>query len=150
MFKAWKDTAPFMSAPRQDPQTFWGGMSEKELDWFQKWDTVLDWSNPPFVKWFSGAKINVSYNCLDRHLKSDRRDKAAIVFEGEPGDQRIISYAELHKLVSQFANVLNTLKAGDRSIIYMPMIPEAAIAMLACARIGVSLPRLTPVRYGML
>jgi acetyl-CoA synthetase len=124
---------------RQDPQTFWGELAEKELDWFQKWDSVLDWSNPPFAKWFSGGKINVSYNCLDRHLKSDRREKAAIVFEGEPGDQRIISYAELHKLVCQFANVLKSrgLKAGDRSIIYMPMIPEAAIAMLACARLGV-------------
>ena len=124
---------------KQDPQAFWGDIAEKELDWFQKWDTVLDWSNPPFAKWFSGAKINVSYNCLDRHLKGDRRDKAAIVFEGEPGDQRIISYTELHKLVCQFANVLKArgLKAGDRSIIYMPMIPEAAIAMLACARLGV-------------
>jgi acetyl-CoA synthetase len=124
---------------QQDPQAFWGDLAEREIDWFQKWDTVLDWSNPPFAKWFSGAKTNVSYNCLDRHVKGSRRDKAAIIFEGEPGDQREITFAELHTLVSRFANVLKSrgLKAGDRSIIYMPMIPEAAVAMLACARLGI-------------
>ena len=124
---------------QRDPQKFWGELAAQELEWFQKWDSILDWSNRPFAKWFSGAKINVAYNCLDRHAKSSRAQKAAIVFEGEPGDRRTITYDELHTLVSQCANVLKArgLKAGDRSIIYMPMIPEAAIAMLACARIGV-------------
>ena len=125
---------------RQDPQSFWGELAERELHWFQKWNTVLDWSNPPFAKWFSGAKTNVSYNCIDRHLKGARRDKAAIIFEGEPGDRRTITYGELHSLVCRLANVLKSrgFKAGDRSIIYMPMIPEAAIAMLACARLGIT------------
>ncbi|HYI95399.1 MAG TPA: acetate--CoA ligase [Bryobacteraceae bacterium] len=125
---------------QKDPEAFWGELAAQELDWFQKWDSVLDWSNPPFAKWFTGATTNVSYNCLDRHVKGSRAKKPAILFEGEPGDRRTITYEELHVLVSQFANVLKArgLKAGDRSIIYMPMIPEAAIAMLACARIGVT------------
>src|SRR5438045_1171439 len=84
---------------RQDPEAFWGGLAETELDWFAKWDKVLDWSNPPFAKWFTGAKTNVSYNCLDRHLNGPRRNKPAIIFEGEPGDQRTITFAELHKRV---------------------------------------------------
>lgn len=124
---------------KQDPDAFWGELAGQELEWFQKWESVLDWSNAPFAKWFTGGKINVSYNCLDRHVNGSLAQKPAILFEGEPGDQRTITYEELHRLVSQFANVLKGrgLKAGDRSIIYMPMIPEAAIAMLACARIGV-------------
>ena len=97
--KAWKDIAPSTSAPGKIRRAFWGELAERELDWFQKWNTVLDWSNPPFAKWFSGAKTNVSYNCIDRHLKGARRDKAAIIFEGEPGDQRMITYGELHSLV---------------------------------------------------
>ena len=125
---------------QKDPEGFWSELAAQELDWFQKWSSVLDWSNPPFAKWFAGATTNVSYNCLDRHVKGSRASKPAILFEGEPGDRRTITYEELHGLVSQFANVLKGrgLKAGDRSIIYMPMIPEAAIAMLACARIGVT------------
>ena len=123
-----------------DPEAFWGELADRELHWFNKWDRVLDWTNVPFARWFAGAKTNVSYNCLDRHISGPRRDKAAIVWEGEPGDQRIISYAELNRLVCRFANVLKArgFKAEDRAIIYMPMVPEAAVAMLACARLGIT------------
>ena len=122
---------------KADPQKFWADLAETELHWFQKWDTVLDWQ-PPFAKWFVGGKINISYNCLDRHLTTWRRNKAALIWEGEPGDSRTLTYAQLHREVCQFANVLKQLgvQKGDRVGIYMPMIPEAAIAMLACARIG--------------
>jgi acetyl-CoA synthetase len=121
-----------------DPLKFWSELAEQELHWFQKWDTVLDWNNPPFAKWFVNGKTNLSYNCLDRHLDSDRRNKPAIVWEGEPGDSKTLTYAELHAEVCKFANVLKSLgvKKGDGVGIYMPMVPEAAIAMLACARIG--------------
>ncbi|HYP08576.1 MAG TPA: acetate--CoA ligase [Bryobacteraceae bacterium] len=127
-------------AAAADPEQFWGGLAERDIDWFAKWEKVLDWSNPPFAKWFTGAKTNVAYNCVDRHAEGSRRDKPAIIFEGEPGDQRVITFAELKTLVCRFANVLKArgLKSGDRSIIYMPMIPEAAVAMLACARLGVT------------
>jgi acetyl-CoA synthetase len=122
----------------QDPEAFWGGLAEKELHWFEKWSRTLDW-NPPFAKWFVGGKINASYNCLDRHLLTARKNKAAIIWEGEPGDQRILTYQELHREVSRFANGLKSLgfKAGDRAIIYMPMVPELPIAVLACARLGI-------------
>ncbi|MEA5464768.1 acetate--CoA ligase [Leptothoe sp. PORK10 BA2] len=120
-----------------DPAAFWAELAEQELHWFKKWDTVLDWQ-PPFAKWFVGGKINISYNCLDRHLDTPRRDKPALVWEGEPGDARILTYAELHGEVCQMANVLKDMGVtkGDRVGIYMPMVPEAAVAMLACARIG--------------
>ena len=120
-----------------DPQKFWADLAQKELHWFEKWHTVLDWQ-PPFAKWFVGGKINISYNCLDRHLTTWRKNKAALIWEGEPGDSRTLTYAQLHREVCQFANVLKSLgaKKGDVIGIYMPMIPEAAIAMLACARIG--------------
>ncbi|MEL6815765.1 MAG: acetate--CoA ligase [Cyanobacteria bacterium J06598_3] len=120
-----------------DPAAFWAKLAETELDWFEKWDTVLDWQ-PPFAKWFVGGKINISYNCLDRHLKTDKRDKTALIWEGEPGDSRKLTYAELHAEVCQMANVLKDMgvKKGDRVGLYMPMIPEASVAMLACARIG--------------
>jgi acetyl-CoA synthetase len=120
----------------EDPEAFWSEHAEK-LHWFKKWDKVLEW-NEPFAKWFVGAKTNLSYNCLDRHLTTWRKNKAALVWEGEPGDQRVLTYQDLHREVCKFANVLKSLevKAGDRVIIYMPQIPEAAIAMLACARIG--------------
>ncbi|MEH2290338.1 acetate--CoA ligase [Nostoc sp.] len=122
---------------KADPQQFWADLATTELEWFQKWDTVLDWQ-PPFAKWFVGGKINISYNCLDRHLTTWRKNKAALIWEGEPGDSRTLTYAQLHREVCQFANVLKQLgvQKGDRVGIYMPMIPEAAIAMLACARIG--------------
>jgi acetyl-CoA synthetase len=123
---------------KADPLKFWAELAEQELHWFQKWDTVLDWQNPPFAKWFVNGKINISYNCLDRHLETWRRNKAALIWEGEPGDSRTLTYAQLHREVCQFANALKQLgvQKGDRVGIYMPMIPEAAIAMLACVRIG--------------
>ncbi|HEY9861570.1 MAG TPA: acetate--CoA ligase [Candidatus Obscuribacterales bacterium] len=122
---------------KADPEKFWAELAEQELHWFQKWDQVLDWQ-PPFAKWFVGGKINISYNCLDRHLTTWRRNKAALIWEEEPGDSRTLTYAQLHREVCQFANALKHLgvEKGDRVGIYMPMIPEAAIAMLACARIG--------------
>ena len=122
---------------KADPQQFWAELAQQELHWFQNWDKVLDWQ-PPFAKWFVNGKINISYNCLDRHLTTWRKNKAALIWEGEPGDSRTLTYAQLHREVCQFANVLKQkgIQKGDRVGIYMPMIPEAAIAMLACARIG--------------
>jgi len=124
------------SQAADDYEGFWAGWAER-LDWFQKWDTVLEW-NPPHAKWFVGGKINVSYNCVDRHLSTSRRDKRAIVWEGEPGDTCTLTYAELSVQVNRFANVLKSLgiAKGDRVTLYMPMTPEAAIAMLACTRVG--------------
>ncbi len=120
------------------PEAFWGDVAEREVHWFEKWSQVLDWK-PPIARWFVGAKTNVSYNCLDRHIATHRKNKVAILFEGEPGDQRFITYQELHRLVVRFASVLKSrgYKAGDRAIVYMPMIPELPIAMLACARLGI-------------
>ncbi|HTP80560.1 MAG TPA: acetate--CoA ligase [Bacteroidota bacterium] len=120
----------------RDPEKFWGSIAE-ELDWFKRWTRVLVWKSP-FAKWFVGGKINVSYNCLDRHLSTWRKNKAAIVWEGEPGETRILTYQELHRQVCKFANVLKQLGIvkGDCVAIYMPLVPELAIAMLACARIG--------------
>src|SRR5689334_19463766 len=123
----------------QDPEEFWGEIAGRELHWFERWSKVLEW-NPPFARWFAGAKLNVSYNCLDRHLTTPRKNKVAILWEGEPGDQRMISYQELHRLVCRFANVLKSrgLKKGDRAILYIGMVPELPVAMLACARLGVT------------
>ncbi len=120
------------------PEKFWGDLAEKEIFWFEKWSHVFEW-NPPFVKWFVGGKTNVSYNCLDRHLTTSRKNKLAILWEGEPGDQRMITYQELHRLVCRFANALKGrgLKTGDRAVIYMPMVPELPVALLACARLGI-------------
>ena len=122
----------------EQPAEFWGELAEKEVFWFEKWSKVFEW-NPPIVKWFVGGKTNVSYNCIDRHLSTHRKNKVAILWEGEPGDQRMITYQELYRLVARFANVLKSrgLKTGDRAIIYMPMIPELPVAMLACARLGI-------------
>ena len=119
-----------------DPESYWAKHAES-LHWFKKWDTVLEW-NLPFAKWFVGGTTNVAYNCLDRHLTSWRRNKAAIIWEGEPGDTRTLTYQQLHTEVCKFANVLKKLGAqkGDRIALYMPLVPELAIAMLACARIG--------------
>ena len=120
----------------RDPEAFWATFA-RELEWFEPWKKVLEW-NPPHAKWFVGGKINASVNCLDRHLRGPRRNKAAIIWEGEPGDRRTLTYYDLHREVCQFANVLKSLgvERGDRIAIYLPLIPELAIAMLACARIG--------------
>ena len=119
-----------------DPEGWWGRQAER-LHWFRKWDKVLEW-NLPFAKWFVGGKTNVAYNCLDRHLETWRRNKAAIIWEGEPGEVRTLTYQQLHTEVCKFANVLKKMgvEKGDRVALYMPLIPELAIAMLACARIG--------------
>jgi acetyl-CoA synthetase len=124
----------------RSPERFWAKMAREHVSWFTPWRKVLQWK-PPFAKWFIGAKTNVSYNCLDRHLSGEhgwRRNKAAIVWEGEPGDSRVLTYADLHREVCKCANALKSLgvKKGDRVALYMPMIPELAIAMLACTRIG--------------
>ena len=120
-----------------DSEAFWGKLAKEELHWFVPYSKILDWQTP-LAKWFVGGKTNVSYNCLDVHLNTDKRDKTAILWEGEPGDKRTLSYAELHEQVCKFANVLREqgIKPGDVISIYMPMVPELAIAMLACARVG--------------
>jgi acetyl-CoA synthetase len=121
---------------KDDPEGFWGEMAGA-IDWIQPWSKVLDWK-PPFAKWFVGGKLNVSANCIDRHCQGPRKNKAAIIWEGEPGERRVLRYQDLQREVSQFANVLKGLgvKKGDVVALYMPMIPELAIALLACARIG--------------
>ncbi|HUH63383.1 MAG TPA: AMP-binding protein, partial [Terracidiphilus sp.] len=120
----------------KDPEKFWAGIAA-DLHWFKKWDKVLEW-NAPWAKWFVGGQINLSYNCLDRHVQSWRRNKAALIWEGEPGDTRTLTYQQLLHEVQKFANVLKSLgvQKGDRVAIYMGMVPELPIAMLACARIG--------------
>ena len=121
----------------QDPEAFWAEAAG-ELHWFKKWDTVLDDSDAPFFRWFDGSRTNLSYNCLDRHIYAGRGDKIAIHWEGEPGDSRDISYAQLHLEVCRLANALKSrgVQKGDRIAVYLPMIPELAVAVLACARIG--------------
>ena len=121
----------------EKPERFWAKMAKENLTWFSPWKKTLDWK-PPNAKWFAGGKLNVSYNCVDRHAESWRKNKAAIIWEGEPGDTRTITYGELHREVQKFANVLKGLGVakGDRVALYMPMVPELAIAMLACTRIG--------------
>jgi acetyl-CoA synthetase len=129
------DQSIYVKADR-DPEAYWAEQAEA-LHWFKKWDRVLDWK-PPRAKWFVGGTLNVSDNCLDRHISTARRNKAALVWEGEPGDRRTLTYWDLFVEVQKFANVLKRLgvKRGDRVAIYLPLIPEAAIAMLACTRIG--------------
>ncbi len=120
----------------EDPEAFWASVAEN-LHWFKKWDTVLKWKEP-HAEWFVGGKINASYNCLDRHLETYRKNKAAIIWEGEPGETRTLTYQQLHREVSKFANVMKKVgvRTSDRVALYMPLVPELAIAMLACARIG--------------
>ena len=125
----------------EDPKGFWGQMAEENLEFFKKWDTVLDydWGSAMRNEWFKGAKLNVSYNCLDRHIKGARKNKAALMWQGEPvDDARTYTYIEMYYEVNKFANVLKSkgVKKGDRVALYLPMIPELPIAMLACARIG--------------
>jgi acetyl-CoA synthetase len=129
-------TPALYDAARADRLAFWEEQA-RALDWIRPWDTVLEWT-PPHAKWFVGGQLNVAVNCVDRHLTGPRRDKPAIVWEGEPGDKRVLTYAQLSSEVNRCANALRSLgvRRGDRVAIYLPMIPEAAIAMLACARIG--------------
>ncbi|MEI6245462.1 MAG: AMP-binding protein, partial [Acidobacteriota bacterium] len=119
-----------------DPEAFWAGFAS-ELEWMRPWDRVLDWQ-PPHAQWFVGGQLNVSVNCLDRHVRTSRRNKAAFIWEGEPGDRRTLTYFDLYRDVCMFANVLRSLGVGkgDRVAVYLPLVPELAIAMLACARIG--------------
>ncbi|OGG03368.1 MAG: acetate--CoA ligase [Candidatus Glassbacteria bacterium RIFCSPLOWO2_12_FULL_58_11] len=121
---------------RKDPENFWASFAE-ELHWYRKWDKVLEW-NPPYAKWFVGGKINACYNCVDRHVKNGLRNKAALIWQGEPGEKRTLTYWDLYREVNKFANALKGLGVvkGDRVAIYLPMIPELVISLLACARIG--------------
>ncbi|MGE5830585.1 MAG: acetate--CoA ligase [Micromonosporaceae bacterium] len=130
-------TADAYDRAQADRLGFWAEQADR-LHWHRRWDQVLDWANPPFAKWFVGGQLNLAYNCLDRHVLAGRGDRVAYHWEGEPGDTRTITYAELHRAVSQAANALTDLgiRAGDRVAIYLPMIPELPIALLACARIG--------------
>src|SRR5207244_2005161 len=130
------DTGPYERA-RRDPEGYWADWA-KQLEWIRPWDRVLEWK-PPHAKWFLGGKLNVSANCLDRHVRAGRSGRVALIWEGEPpGEVRRITYGELHAEVNKFANVLKSLGIGrgDRVAIYLPMVPEVAVAMLACARIG--------------
>jgi len=129
------DPAIYDEAAR-DYEAFWAKCAEM-LDWYEKWHTTLEW-NPPCARWFIGGKLNACYNCVDRHVNTWRRNKAALIWEGEPGEEHVLTYGDLHREVQKFANVLKSLgvRKGDRVCIYMPMVPEVVIAMLACARIG--------------
>ncbi|HKC95149.1 MAG TPA: AMP-binding protein, partial [Nitrospira sp.] len=120
-----------------DPEAFWSGMA-KELEWFAPWTKVLDWDYP-WAKWFVGATCNISYNCLDRHVKTWRKNKVALIWVGENDQERFFSYGELYRQVNRCANALKKLglRKGDRVTIYLPKIPEQVVAMLACARLGV-------------
>src|SRR5438552_6108314 len=137
-FKAqanWNDPEVYQRA-EADPEAFWAEQAQA-ISWFKPWDKVLEW-DAPWAKWFVGAQVNASYNCVDRHLKSWRRNKAAIIFEGEPGDTRVLTYRDLYREVNRAAAALKRLgvQKGDRVAIYLGMVPELPIAMLACARIG--------------
>ena len=134
--KSFEEYEEIYNQAANDTEGFWEGVAES-LHWFKKWDTVLEW-NEPHAKWFVGGTINASYNCLDKHLETYRKNKAAIIWEGEPGEVRTLTYLQLHREVCKFANVLKKLgiEKGDRVALYMPLVPELAIAMLACARIG--------------
>lgn len=134
---SWEEYRAMYDESIRTPEIFWAGIAG-QLHWFKKWDRVRNWDKPPFAKWFEGGKTNLSYNCLDKHL-AKRRNKAAILWEGEPiGERKVLTYGELHRQVCKFANVLKArgIKKGDTIALYMPMVPELAIAMLACARIG--------------
>ena len=129
----------------ENPEAFWAEQAE-QLDWFRTWDGVLEWKDR-HARWFNGGKLNASHNCLDRHVKTAKRNKVAYIWEGEPGDRRVITYAELYKEVNRFASVLKGLgvEKGTFVALYMPMIPELPVAMLACARLGAPF---TPVYSG--
>src|SRR5262245_60735814 len=135
-----RQVAEYRRLGAKSPEKFWARMAREHVDWFAPWKRVLEWK-PPYARWFLGGKLNVAYNCIDRHLEGEnawRRNKAAIIWEGEPGDTRVLTYGELHREVCRFANALRRLGVakGDRVALYMPMVPELAIAILACTRIG--------------
>lgn len=134
--KSFEEYEKIYAEAAENPVAFWEKQAEA-LHWFEKWHTGLEW-NEPHAKWFVGGKLNISYNCLDRHLTTWRKNKAAIIWEGEPGEIRTLTYLQLYRQVCKFANVMKKLgiKKGDRVALYMPLVPELAIAMLACARIG--------------
>ncbi|HWH79299.1 MAG TPA: AMP-binding protein, partial [Candidatus Binatus sp.] len=129
-------SANIYNTARKNPQAFWA-KAAKDLYWFKPWKKVHEWKSP-WAKWFIGGKLNASYNCLDRHVNSGRKNKAAIIWEGEPGDERVLTYRDVWREVNKFANVLKKLgvKKGDRVCLYMGMVPELVIAMHACNRIG--------------
>jgi acetyl-CoA synthetase len=136
--KSMDEYKSLMNEAKEDYEGFWGKFANEKIDWFKPYTKVLDESNAPFYKWFVGGQLNVAYQCVDRHLK-DKKNKAAIIFEGDNGDNRILTYRELAYEVSKTANMFKNkfdIKKGDRVVLYMPMIPEAAISMLACAKIG--------------
>lgn len=134
--KSFEEYEKLYAEAAADPEGFWAEQAH-DIHWFKKWDKVLDWKEP-FAKWFVGGKLNIAYNCLDRHLETSRKNKAAIIWEGETGEIKTITYLQLHQEVSRFANVLKSLgvETGDRIALYMPLVPALAVAMLACARIG--------------
>src|SRR5687768_1437608 len=131
-----RDESIYAEAER-DPEAFWEARANEQVEWFKPWDRVLEWE-APFSKWFVGAEVNAAYNCVDRHAAGQRADKPAIIFEGEPGDVKTLSYRQLLEEVNLAAATLKRLgiRKGDTVAIYLPMIPEAAISMLACAQIG--------------
>jgi acetyl-CoA synthetase len=135
--KSFEDYEQKYAESIRDPEGFWAAAAS-ELHWFKKWDRVLNSEKAPFFKWFEGGRTNLSYNCLDRHLNGPLRNKAALIWEGEPGDQRVLTYWDLAREVKKFASVLQKIgvERGDRVAIYLPMIPELVVAVLACARIG--------------
>jgi acetyl-CoA synthetase len=137
--KSMKEYEQLYKRSVDDPEKFWAEMAEKNLTWYKKWDKVLEYDfNKPFIKWFQGGKLNASYNCLDRFIKTPTRNKAALIWEADSGVYKTFTYQQLYYEVNRFANVLKKkgVKKGDRITIYLPMIPELAISMLACARIG--------------
>ena len=138
LIKNLKELIELKEAAKKDSIKFWGDYAKSEIDWFEPFQTVLDDKNAPFFKWFPEGKLNISYNCLDRHIKNGLSDKIALIWQGEPGDEKKFTYSELLKEVCKSANGLKSIgvKKGDLVCIYMPMIPEAMFAMLACARIG--------------
>ncbi|HIP61033.1 MAG TPA: acetyl-coenzyme A synthetase, partial [Sulfurovum sp.] len=126
------------SRAKADYSAFWEGFANRKIDWFKPFDTVLDESDAPFYEWFSGGQLNVAHQCVDRHLET-KKNKAAIIFEGDNGDKQTLTYRELSYAVNRTANMFKNkfnIEKGDRVVLYMPMIPEAAITMLACAKIG--------------
>jgi acetyl-CoA synthetase len=131
------DHAAMARQAGEDPEGFWAGIAGQMLVWDQPWERVLDWK-PPFARWFPGGRLNASVNCLDRHLQGPRRNKAALVWEGEPGEVRTLTYQQLSMEAGRAANALRALgvREGDRVCVYMPLLPEVVVAMLACARIG--------------